>query len=408
MFDADAGFIAYENLHVHTIACQDSKWFKLLPGLIIMMQYLVLLAAALILVQFAPIVAAQEIQFAAYKELARVVTDMKTGNTSASITLQSINADEIMLPANLADAIAESGVNSLFITSKTACIPGVGDESCLLINLKRDSSWPGINAIHEGAREIGESMINDANAAFGINATFHSIYIHSESDAIIGIADPGTVTVAYTMPIESSNSMYKKIAPIFAEKIRDSGGFYAVASKIAEYPDSSASFAAVKIGDVTLMQSIVERTFVEKPTDTLYPIAMIGIKELEMSKYFDDGFYPLNSVLQIIILGSPQDSVHARPDLLQVKIQDDVTVPVSLDIAGWVVEQRFNVTDARYLFGTDKVAHSKDVSISFGPQSEIADDSFVVETDMYWPWALFAIIPIIVVITLAYVLKKRI
>ena len=102
------------------------------------MQYLIFLVAALILMLFPPIAAAQEIQFSTYQELARVVTDMQTGNTSALITLQSGSTDEMMLPGNLREiVIDDSIINSFLLTSKTKCIPGVADESCLLINIKR-------------------------------------------------------------------------------------------------------------------------------------------------------------------------------------------------------------------------------------------------------------------------------
>ena len=155
------------------------------------MQYLIFLAVALILILFPPIAAAQEIQFSTYQELARVITDMQTGNTSALITLQSGNTNDIMLPGNLRElVIDDSIINSFLLTSKTKCLPGVADESCLLINIQRDPSWPGINAIHEGARIVGDSVIDHVNAAFGVDATFHSIYIHSELDAIPGIAEP--------------------------------------------------------------------------------------------------------------------------------------------------------------------------------------------------------------------------
>ena len=174
----------------------------------------------MILILFPPIAGtAQEIQFSTYQELARVVTDMQTGNTSALITLQSGSTDEMMLPGNLREiVIDDSIINSFLLTSKTKCIPGVADESCLLINIKRNPSWPGINAIHEGARIVGDSAIDHVNAAFGVDATFHSIYIHSESDAIPGIAEPGTVSVVYTMPTRSSGSMYEKISPVFTER----------------------------------------------------------------------------------------------------------------------------------------------------------------------------------------------
>ena len=116
-------------------------------------------------------------------------------------------------------------------------------------------------------------------------------------------------------------------------------------------------------------------------------------------------------------------------------------MPVSFDIAGWVIDQRDNVTDAKYIFGIDKVANSKDVSISFAMPDESREESITMpdesreepitmpdesreepitmpgklgeepvteQTSAYWPWILFAIIPIAGVAALAYILKKRI
>ena len=373
------------------------------------MQYLIFLVAALILMLFPPIAAAQEIQFSTYQELARVVTDMQTGNTSALITLQSGSTDEMMLPGNLREiVIDDSIINSFLLTSKTKCIPGVADESCLLINIQRNLSWPGINAIHEGARIVGDSAIDHVNAAFGVDATFHSIYIHSESDAIPGIAEPGTVSVVYAMPTRSSGSMYEKISPVFTEKIKNSGGFHIAASEIIKYPDSSVSFVAIGVGSEVFMQVIVDRSYVTDHAQTLFPITLLGVTELETSRYFDDGFYPLNSLLQVIILGSTQDSAYYKPDLLQVEIVDGAPIPSSLEIPGWIIEQRDNITDAKYLFGLDKVAYSEDVSISFALPDEPKEMLVGDQTRAYWPWVLFAIIPIAGVIVLAYVLKKRI
>ena len=210
------------------------------------------------------------------------------------------------------------------------------------------------------------------------------------------------------MPTRSSGSMYEKIFPVFAEKIKNSGGFHIAASEIIKYPDSSASFAAIGVENEVLMQVIVDRSYVADHTQTLFPITLLGITDLETSRYFDDGFYPLNSILQVIILGSTQDSAYYTPDLLQVDIVDGAPIPSSLEIPGWIIEQRDNITDAKYLFGLDKVAYSEDVSISFAvlddPKEMLVGD----QTLTYWPWILFAIIPIAGVIVLAYILKKRI
>ena len=84
------------------------------------MQYLIFLVAALILMLFPPIAAAQEIQFSTYQELARVVTDIQTGNTSALITLQSGSTDEMMLPGNLREIVIDDSIINSFLWAHLA------------------------------------------------------------------------------------------------------------------------------------------------------------------------------------------------------------------------------------------------------------------------------------------------
>ncbi|MDI1495321.1 MAG: hypothetical protein K8823_629 [Cenarchaeum symbiont of Oopsacas minuta] len=348
-------------------------------------------------------IAAQEAQFATYQEITQVVLNEYTGDILTSIALQSGVDDEIILPLDLVNLIAQNpGLNSLIVTSKIECIPGVGNESCLLINMNIDASWTGINSIHKEAREIGDSIIENANNAFGTIATFHSIYIHTESDLISGIANPGTITVAYTMPKESSNDMYEKISLLLADDIRNSGGFHSAALQFSKYPDTEASFAYVRIDNTTLMQMTVERVSVRDAADTIFPIALFGMDELKRSEYFNDGFYPLNSLIHVLIINSSLDIV-SSPDQIPIVKNDGVAIPTNFEIPGWIVEQYDGIIDAKYLFGTEKIAHSSDVWISFASQDS---NMGVIESDIS-SWWIILIIPIAGTIVLAYVLKKR-
>ena len=62
-----------------------------------------------------------------------------------------------------------------------------------------------------------------------------------------------------------------------------------------------------------------------------------------------------------------------------------------------------NITDAKYLFGLDKVAYSEDVSISFALPDESKEMLVGDQTRAYWPWGTVCYnCPIAGVIVLAY------
>jgi len=125
------------------------------------------MAAAAILV--AALAAASEAQEGepTLREVAQVLVNAAgTGNTTVSVTLQSTSTADIQLPGDLAARIgADDRLAYVVLTNEDSCVPGVVDESCVVVSSLRSGEWEGIDAVQAGAREIGDSYIDELNAA---------------------------------------------------------------------------------------------------------------------------------------------------------------------------------------------------------------------------------------------------
>jgi len=125
---------------------------------------------------------AQLPQLATFRENAQVIVDqIDNQEIIASIILQTTSTKEIKIPAELEQKIRDiDRVLAVIITNETQCVLGVQDEICVLINISMEGIEGGIIPIQDTAREIGDSLIDDINAAFGLDTKSHSTFIHSE------------------------------------------------------------------------------------------------------------------------------------------------------------------------------------------------------------------------------------
>ena len=91
----------------------------------------------------------QEIRLSTFQESAQVIIDEKIyQKTTASITLFSSNVQEIIIPIELEQKIREDQwVQAVVLTNENNCVLGVVDQSCIIINIARNSNDAGINAI---------------------------------------------------------------------------------------------------------------------------------------------------------------------------------------------------------------------------------------------------------------------
>ncbi len=323
----------------------------------------------------------QSPQLATFQETAQILIDRQiSNNVTASITLQSTSNQEIRIPSDIEQKIRENErIIAIVLTNEEQCVLGVQNQACIMINVSRDSSEKGIIAIQDSARAIGNSVIDDINKIFDTKAKAHSVFVHQDKgidpalDISGVVSGKGTVSAVYTMPLESTDSMYEKIASILIPKeIRDSGGFYDVAKKLSSDPNSTMTFSMIPIQNSVLYQLKVSVDYTNSADiQVISPLEFLKIDTLQRSDYFSRGFYPLNSILQVVILSTETTTVNEiKGNIIPAEIIGGEKIPKDLSIKGWIFDpESGNVIDGKYLFGKDVSVNKNDLVFSLDSAS---------------------------------------
>jgi hypothetical protein len=340
-----------------------------------------LLGIILSTIVFTPFAFGQELKKATWLESISVVYDQKfTKSIQSSVAFETINNNEIQFSDEfIAKIMSHQEIRFVFFTNMEECVLGVElDEQCIMIGfdlnlLKGDL---GINAIHENGQKIADELITDINNEFGVNAEFHSIFMHMDDGSASPIGDDltttRTVSAVFTLPREESATTFTKLSEqLINQQLRESGGFYDVAKELANKPDSIIT-VGINAHDTTPIMlfkvthqergglgwvetedggAMLEYQFSVTGFDIskISPLMGLGIDKLERSKHFDDNFVPLNSVVQVIILPEYPSKVN----LVNTNIIEKLDTVEDISENGWFfTSTSHDHIDARYLFGT--------------------------------------------------------
>ena len=326
----------------------------------------------------------QEIGLSTFQESAQLIIDSKISqNSTASITLLSTNIQEIRIPIQLEEKIRENQrIQAIVITNQNNCVLGVSQESCILINIERDTEDKGIKAIQESTKRIGDSFIDEINQVLDTEAEFFQVYIHTsdqtnqELETSGVISGRGTISAVYTMPMEDTYSMYEKISTILLSKeIRQGGGFYNVARNLSIEDNAKTTFSIIPTDSKILLQL---RMSVDSPievsnenierSEKINPLEFFKIKELNRSDYFSKGNYPLNSIFQIVILSNEEKQVSSiQGNIIRTESVNGIEMPTDITKKGWVFDpQKGEQIQGKYIFGDSITINEKDLKISLG------------------------------------------
>lgn len=318
----------------------------------------------------------EEAQLATFQESAQIIVDQQISkNVTASITLQSTSNQEMKVPSELESRILEDGrVIAVVITNEENCILGVLDESCILINVKRDESWKGINEIQDETKKIGNLFIDEINSFFDTEAEFHSTFLHHRDETNVALGTSGvisgrdTVSAVYTMPPQATDSMYEKLSSILLPRlIRDSGGFYDVAKNLSSEDNAKMTFSMIPNQGRVLYQLKLSVDYPNQdfPLKNIKPLEYFKTDELKRSDYFSQGFYPLNSLLQVVLLSDERVN-QVKPTLLKTEMRNGVEVPTDFTKNGWIiVTDNQDRQELMYLFGNDFSVKNNELEIQF-------------------------------------------
>jgi hypothetical protein len=339
----------------------------------------------------------QDASLATFQETAQVIID-KTGSQDimASITLQTTSIQEMKISPELEKQIRENErISSIIITNQQQCILGVIDESCIMINVKRDLSDKGIIEIQDSSKAIADSLIDEINRTFDTEAKFHSVFVHSDDkinrtlETSGAVSGRGTVSAVYTMPMEDTNSMYEKISSILIPRvIRDSGGFYETAKNLSSENNSKLTFSIIPFDNNSLLQLKLSVDYPQAASNLieLSPLEFLKIDELKRSEYFSSGFYPLNSIFQIVILSDEFTNIsNIKGNIVPSQIIDGEKIPTEITRQGWIFDpEEGERVQGKYIFGQETTIHANDLIFSLGdddptiPTLTTLDESIVI------------------------------
>ncbi len=323
---------------------------------------------------------AQDPKLATFQETAQILIDQKiSNNVTAAIALQTTSNQEIRIPTELVKKIQETEkVLSVIITSEEQCVLGVPpDESCIMINMSVQGIAGGIKAIQDTGRQIGDSLIGDINDAFDIDAGFHSVFIHHKDETGKALETSGTISgegtfsAVYTMPREDSQTLYEKFSTVLLPpEIRESGGFYDLAKKLSEEQNSRMTLSIIPQNGVSLFQLKISIDYpnTAQGIKNINPLEFLKTDELKRSNYFSKDFYPLNSLLKVVLLSTqPLKISDVNTKIVPDVIKNGERFP-EFTTDGWFFDQASGEKiEATYLFGK-KFSISKDeLVIKVGP-----------------------------------------
>ncbi len=321
----------------------------------------------------------QEASLSTFQETAQIIIDKSISqNVTASITLQSTSIQEIKIPVELEQKIREDErIKAVILTNQEQCIIGIVDQSCIMINIARNPEDKGIIAIQDSTKEIAELYIDEINQVFDTDAKIHSVFIHTQDESNIAletsgiVSGSGMVSAVYTMPMEDTNSMYEKISAMLIPKIiRDEGGFYNVAKDLSFEENAKMTFSLIPLDSKSLLQLKLSVDYPNKATSIseISPLELLKIESLKRSNYFSVGFYPLNSIIQVVVLSPENTNVSdVKGNIVSTQIIDNEKIPTDITKEGWIFDpEEGQRIQGKYIFGKETSVSKEELKFSLG------------------------------------------
>ena len=347
-----------------------------------------LIVTSLVVVSLA---AAQVPDYDPYVETIQMMLNADTQEVQVSVLLQSISTNDITLPSLLEQDIrTHERILAALFTNADTCVLGVVEEACIILNMIRMPGESNIVVVQDDARAVGEEFIHRLNDAFGTNAEFHSVFVHHDDTQSRALGIPGTVvgrntvSAIYTIPQQETHMFYDMLgSQLLAPSIYQGGGFVDAGRTLALQDGSTVTFAAVPSGTNTLMQLRVSKSY-NHTQDLIDPLEIVG--GVSASSYFEDGFYPLNSLVRVAILSdSPISVSDTRGPLLPTTHTDERVTPADVTQAGWFFDPSSGTTIlGTYLLGPSRTVDVGQTQLSLeGPipnTTNMSQDSLLVVT----------------------------
>jgi len=188
------------------------------------------------------------------------------------------------------------------------------------------------------------------------------------------------------MPMEDTDSMYEKISAILIPKIiRDGGGFYDVAKELSFEENSKMTFSIIPLGSKSLLQL---KLSVDYPNEAatiseISPLEFLKVENLKRTDYFSSGSYPLNSIIQVVVLSPENTNVSdIKGNIIPTQIIDNEKIPTDISKEGWIFDpEEGQRIQGKYIFGEKLSVNKEELKFSLGGAQLQTNKSEKVEFD---------------------------
>jgi len=98
------------------------------------------------------------------------------------------------------------------------------------------------------------------------------------------------------------------------------------------------------------------------------PLEFLKTDELKRSDYFSAGFYPLNSIIQVVVLSPENTNVSdVKGNIVPTQIIDGERIPTDITKKGWIFDpEEGQRIQGKYIFGKDTAVSKEELKFSLG------------------------------------------
>jgi hypothetical protein len=169
--------------------------------------------------------------------------------------------------------------------------------------------------------------------------------------------------------------MFNRVSnALIPTQIRNLGGFYDIAQTLSKDDASRMTFTILPQGPISVMQLKVSENYpgVAKEIVTVEPLKYLKVNQVKKSDYYKVGFFPLNSIVQVVILPEDETAQASANSIIGSSIKNNQTIPSSLETSGWFFNSNSGKKiEAMYLFGKEFSADGTELKITFGEEKTV-------------------------------------
>jgi hypothetical protein len=182
--------------------------------------------------------------------------------------------------------------------------------------------------------------------------------------------------------------MYEKISSILSPKIINGGGFYNIAKNLSFEENTEILFSLVPLDSKSLLQI---KLSIDYPNSAgaiseISPLDFLKTEKITRSDYFSSGFYPINSIIQIIILSSENEEIsNINGNIIPTQIIDNEKIPTDISKEGWIFDpQEGQIIQGKYIFGDEPSVSKEKLKFLLGdepiiqPKTELDESTIIV------------------------------